>query len=164
MIINQQQVQCSIFGTKYKVISLNGQSLHNSIQDSVKKKEPFFLLINFKADHFLFYTMDQLLAEGIWVQFPNFSNVNPGITKPIQLQKNPVSFATYQQAFDIVKKHLLYGNSYLTNLTFATPVACEEGLRDLFDAAQAKYKILFKDEWVCFSPETFITITENHKI
>ncbi len=79
----------------------------------------------------------------------------------IQWQCEPISFNDYQQAFDIVQQHLQYGNSFLTNLTAATPIQTNLDLRQLFDLAQARYKIRYGDEWVCFSPEIFIQIRDG---
>lgn len=70
-------------------------------------------------------------------------------------------FADYEKSFCIVRQHLLYGNSFLTNLTAATPVQLDAGLDTLYDTAQARYKIKFRDQWVCFSPEIFIQIREG---
>lgn len=64
----------------------------------------------------------------------------------------------YDRAFDVVMCHLLAGNSYLANLTCATPVRCNLTLREVFDRTDARYKIWFEDRFVCFSPETFVRI------
>lgn len=66
--------------------------------------------------------------------------------------------AEYDRAFDVVMRHLLGGNSYLVNLTCATPVRCNLTLREVFDYTDARYKIWFADRFVCFSPETFVRI------
>ena len=69
--------------------------------------------------------------------------------------------AEYDRMFDVVMCHLLAGNSYLTNLTCATPVECDLSLREIFDYTDARYKIWFVERFVCFSPETFVRIAPD---
>ena len=49
----------------------------------------------------------------------------------------------------------------MTNLTFAVPVRTNLTLEQLYTAARAPYKLLWKDHFVCFSPEPFVEITEG---
>jgi len=53
------------------------------------------------------------------------------------------------------------GNTYLINLTFKTRIQTSPGLREIYNRVVAKYKLLYKDEFVVFSPETFVSITQN---
>ncbi|MBN3661622.1 MAG: aminodeoxychorismate synthase component I, partial [Ornithobacterium rhinotracheale] len=68
---------------------------------------------------------------------------------------------SFKNQFDIVANHLQNGDSYLVNLTFSTALKNKLDLAQIFLQAKAKYKVLYQDEWVCFSPETFIEIQEN---
>jgi para-aminobenzoate synthetase component 1 len=76
----------------------------------------------------------------------------------ISLIKQPISLEAYQSKFDEVRANLSYGNSFLVNLTTKTPVEIDLGLEEIFQLVQSKYCCLLKDEFVCFSPETFINI------
>ncbi len=78
-----------------------------------------------------------------------------------KLHKNPIDFATYQKAFNRVIEEIKAGNTYLLNLTFSTPIQCTLGLEEIFEMAHAPYKLLYKDHFVCFSPEPFIKIENN---
>ena len=53
------------------------------------------------------------------------------------------------------------GDTELINLTLATEIS-PVSLEEVYQKAKAKYKILYKDEWVCFSPEIFVKIEDNH--
>jgi para-aminobenzoate synthetase component 1 len=53
------------------------------------------------------------------------------------------------------------GNTYLLNLTFKTPVESNLSLREIFTYARAKFKLCFKEEFICFSPERFVEIENN---
>jgi para-aminobenzoate synthetase component 1 len=60
-----------------------------------------------------------------------------------------------------VQKQIHSGNTFLTNLTFPTHIETNLTLREIFFKSTAKYKLLLDNEFVCFSPETFITITDG---
>ncbi|NCB09734.1 MAG: aminodeoxychorismate synthase component I, partial [Bacteroidia bacterium] len=69
----------------------------------------------------------------------------------------------YKSGFELIKRHILNGDTYLLKFTQPTPVQTNCSLEEIFRISSARYKILIKDEFVCFSPETFIK-TENRKI
>ncbi|MGE4289748.1 MAG: aminodeoxychorismate synthase component I [Salinivirgaceae bacterium] len=81
----------------------------------------------------------------------------PG-NKKVTFSKYPILFETYQKQFDQTMYHLKRGDSYLTNLTCQTPIECNLSLFEIYQRAKAKYKIWYRDEWVVFSPETFVKI------
>jgi para-aminobenzoate synthetase component 1 len=67
----------------------------------------------------------------------------------------------YQHAFEKVIQEMFEGNTYLLNLTFPTKIFVNASLLDIFFCSQAKFKLYFKDKFVTFSPERFITIENN---
>ena len=67
----------------------------------------------------------------------------------------------YKKKFDKVLGHLEYGDTFLTNLTVKTEVKLGCSLHDIFCQSQAKYKLLFKNQFLVFSPETFVQIKEG---
>jgi len=122
---------------------------------------------------FLFFT--DFLGEQIWLKpvgefdptelsydFNGVSNIqNKNHQELVQLEKSPISSHKFTVAFDEVLKAINYGDSFLTNLTFQTPIQISASLHQVFQSATAKYKIRFKDQFVCFSPETFVSIQNN---
>lgn len=124
---------------------------------------PFVLIVDFDIMNYYLCPLEELIhSNELMIQFPGFSNVFPNpSTKPFFLKQKKTSFKKYKHAYDIIMKHLLKGNSFLVNLTGSTPLQAEGSLKDLFYQAQAPYKLWFKDQWVCFSPETFIKIVRN---
>lgn len=76
------------------------------------------------------------------------------------LQKNEIPFSAFENAFNQVIREINFGNSFLTNLTFKTPISSELSLEEIFRKTAAKYKLL-TDSFVVFSPETFIRTVEN---
>ncbi len=62
---------------------------------------------------------------------------------------------------DEVLEEIRSGNTYLLNLTFKTPIQSSLTLKEIFTYARAKFKLYFKGEVICFSPERFIEIEDN---
>lgn len=97
------------------------------------------------------------------IDFPNFTKVKAKhATVPAFNWKSfPETLESYQKGFEIVQENLKKGNSYLTNYTRKTAIETNLTLEDIFEFSKAKYKILVPDEFVCFSPETFVEIIDN---
>lgn len=74
---------------------------------------------------------------------------------------SPVPFSKYEKAFKLVRKNILHGNSFLLNLTFPTAVGTDLSLEEIFFHSMAPYKLYFKDQFVLFSPESFIRIRDG---
>jgi para-aminobenzoate synthetase component I len=124
---------------------------------------PFVLVVDFDIKNYYLCPLEELVnSKELLIQFPGFTNVLPNPSpNPFQLSPKKTSLKKYKHGYDIIMRHLVLGNSFLVNLTGSTPIDLEGTLKDLFYQAQAPYKIWFKDQWVCFSPETFIKIAGN---
>ena len=79
-------------------------------------------------------------------------------TPSYNFRKSPIALEEYQQVFDYVVNQIKIGNSFLTNLTFKTPINTNLSLKQIFEHCSAKYRLLVPDKFVVFSPETFIKI------
>lgn len=134
-------------------------ALIEKVNAYAKQRIPFVLFIDFEMQYPVVYTLDELHMENIEIVFPTFQTKKKQVArKKILLTKKPISLAEYRIQFKKVKQNLLYGNSFLTNLTCRTAIELNANLDEVFNAVKAKYTIKYKDEWVCFSPETFIRI------
>lgn len=128
-----------------------------------QKKVPFFFMIDFMMNHVEIYPETELDENYVLVDFQEFNNVKeePKISKKIQLQSFPQTEESYRKGFDFVQKNLQLGNSYLTNYTCKTEIKTNLTLEEIFYLSKAKYKVMYKDQFVFFSPETFIKIIDN---
>lgn len=72
-----------------------------------------------------------------------------------------VTVQTYAQKFAVVKAGLMRGDSFLANLTLKTPVHTDYSLAEIFDRSDSKYALMIPGRLVCFSPETFVKISEG---
>ncbi|MGH1601535.1 aminodeoxychorismate synthase component I [Campylobacter majalis] len=73
-------------------------------------------------------------------------------------EKFPPSLDEYKKAFDNVRQAQLRGDSYLLNLCRKSKIKTNLSLDEIFKHASAKLVLHKKDEFVCFSPEPFVTI------
>jgi para-aminobenzoate synthetase component 1 len=81
--------------------------------------------------------------------------------KDFTFSTKPVDFPSYKKALDKILEEIRSGNTYLINLTFKTPIKSNFSLKEIFTHAKAKFKLYYKDEFICFSPERFIEIQDN---
>ena len=128
-----------------------------------EQKVPFFFMVDFFVENVLVFVESELKENSILVDFQNFRNINlyEGEKKDIHLKSFPESKQEYRKGFDIVQENLKLGNSYLTNYTCKTEIEINLSLEEIFHLSKAKYKVLHKDEFVFFSPETFIEVIDN---
>ena len=76
----------------------------------------------------------------------------------MQLSADLLDKGLFTERLQEVVRQINNGNSYLLNLTFPTPISSNLTLEELFHVARAPYKLLFKDQFIVFSPECFIKI------
>jgi len=119
---------------------------------------PCFFYTDFKGERFHCFTLNELKNEDIEFDFQSGSNIRNSPHKPIYY---PIDINIYREKFDAVQEHIRRGNTYLLNLTQRTPIESNYSLKEIYTMAHAPYKLRVKDEFVCFSPEPFITIEKN---
>ena len=127
----------------------------------VKKKKPFLFIISYDKskiyaqalnalDDDIFYKLEE------WRNYPVRKR-----EKDFTFSKFPASFPIYKKAFDHILSEIRSGNTYLLNLTFKTPIESSLNLEEIFTYARAKFKLYFKGQFICFSPERFVDIENN---
>lgn len=128
-----------------------------------QQKIPFFFTIDFLMENIEIWSEEQLSNDSLLVDFPMFKKLNKSytISENIHWQSYPESLESYQKGFDFVQKNINYGNSYLVNYTRSTALETNLSLEEIFYRSKAKYKMLARDQFVFFSPETFVEIIDN---
>jgi para-aminobenzoate synthetase component I len=128
-----------------------------------KQKIPFLFLVDFEMEKPLVFRLEEIDAEKILYEVNGVTNSNNREieNKPINFLKFPPPFEEYQKKYELVRSHLAYGDSYLINLTIKTRVISEKSLRDIFYLSRARYKLLVEDQFLVFSPETFVRIRDG---
>lgn len=120
---------------------------------------PFLFLIDYEMRKPLVYPLSQL-PNDIFIKTALFKNKpkDTATINQVYLKSKPIDFKRYNKAFIKVKEELNKGNTYLLNLTFKTPIETNLNLSEIYLRSAAKYKLLFKNKFVCFSPESFVKI------
>lgn len=124
-------------------------------------RKPFLFMIDYKQQCSFIEEMSRIDSTRCRYHFNGVKNVDtPTESYDGQIDWNfaPMSMQDYQQAFEMVKRNILAGNSYLTNLTCKVPVSTNLTLEQIFHHSKALYKLWLKDKLVCFSPEIFVRI------
>ena len=128
--------------------------------------DPFFFVVDYRGERGVVFTMSELENSRV---FCNIRGVEIN-SKYQQVDANqhvnrfklaPISFAKYKHAFDKVLAEMKKGNTYLLNLTFSTKICADLDLKYIYANSVAPYKLLFNDEFVFYSPEPFIRISDN---
>jgi para-aminobenzoate synthetase component 1 len=129
------------------------------------RRVPFLFVTDFELKKPLAFALDRVDPAKILYDINGFSNVmfpvSTGLPSDAALRKYPLPEYAYREKYDKVLRHLSYGDTYLTNLTIPTRVELPCTLHDLFYVSRAKYKLLFEDRFLVFSPETFVRIDDG---
>ena len=126
------------------------------------EKEPYLFIIDFEMKYPEIHKLSSV-PSGVKFRTPLCSNAAEGqvMNDVISLTRYPVDYETYSEAFNNVYRNISLGNSYLLNLTFPSFIETDLTLEEIFLASVAKYKLLYNNKFVVFSPEIFIRISNG---
>ncbi len=130
----------------------------DDIDKLAKEKIPFLFISDFEANDLKVIPLDKLQDEDIEFCIDNNYTF---VEHEHLLKKHPISFDEYKSKFDYVVEEIKKGDTYLLNLTQPTKISLSLSLRQIYKMANAHYKLRYKDKFVCFSPEKFISIKDN---
>jgi len=126
-----------------------------------RDREPFLFVISYDKKDIFVSSLKSLDKDILYkLDLKRNYKQQKRISK-FHLKKYPISFQEYQNSFNKIKEEIKNGNTYLLNLTFKTPIETELSLEEIFKYSRARYKLYFKDKFICFSPESFIEIEDN---
>ena len=126
---------------------------------------PFLFILDYALNSPIVIPLSEIDNKEIAYSFGKYNNIKTSFSRPPILDFNflPPSLQVFNDAYGQVQDEIRAGNTYLTNLCFKTPIQTNWDLKTIFAQANAKYKLRYKDEFVFFSPETFVTM-DNHEI
>ena len=104
-----------------------------------RQRRPFLFLIDFEMNQPFAIPEEEAVRHGIRIDFrpcPPVPVINPA-AEPVRFHAHPVPYETYRKAFEIVRNHILNGNSYLVNLTFPTPLDTNLALEEIYNRSTA---------------------------
>jgi len=132
-------------------------TLQKQLNELGAKKEPFLFLISYNLEQYDLIPLKNL-PKDIRYSIDRKDNY---IQHPHKIKKIPISLKKYKNKFNKVQKEILDGNTYLINLTAQTTIQNNLNLEEVYKIANAKFKLYYKDEFICFSPERFCEIKNN---
>jgi len=122
---------------------------------------PFLFIISYDKKKIFAQPLEEL-DDDIFYKLEGWRNY------PVQKREedftfslSPIDFTIYKTSLEAILEEIRSGNTYLLNLTFATPIETNLSLKEIFTYARAKFKLYFKGEFICFSPERFVEIEGN---
>ncbi len=122
---------------------------------------PFLFILSYDKSKIFVKSLDKL-DNDIYYKIEDWRNYPvKKMQKDFTFSKSHIDFFQYKKAFEHIVEEIHLGNSYLLNLTFKTPIESSLSLKDIFTYSRAKFKLYFKDQFICFSPERFINIKDN---
>jgi len=122
-----------------------------------EKKEPFFFIISYDKTEFEVIPLSKLPID---IKYK--ISENKDILQHNQFfKKNHIDFNKYKDKFIKLTNEIRNGNTYLANLTTQTDVTSPLSLQNIYEIANAKFKLFYKNKFVCFSPERFCEIKDN---
>jgi len=133
-------------------------TLKEQLNSFGKKREPIFFVIDFDAKNHYIAPLDKLDSD-ILFSFNDKKNIYHN--KKIPYTFHPVSIKKYRDSFTKVQEEIKKGNTYLINLTFPSKFEIDYCLKEIYNYTDAKFKLYFKDQFVCFTPERFVEIRDN---
>jgi len=151
----------SLYLYSLQFADLDKQSFIKECNSRAASGESFIFIIDYELDNFHLAGLDEASGAGIFYNFKGKGNTGAGTgTSPSAYTFNitPLDYRRYVTAFEVVRKNILHGNSFLLNLTFPTQLKTDLSLEQIFRYSRAPYRLLFKDRFVVFSPESFVQI------
>ena len=137
------------------------------INEYGRQRTPFLFVIDFLAEKPVVIPLSEVNNEELLYDFngqTNYLTTNQKLLPQFQFNKHPLPFSDYQSKFGYVVNQIKLGNSFLTNLSVYTKVETDLDLKSIFAHSFAKYRLWWRDRFVCFSPEIFIQIDGLGKI
>lgn len=131
------------------------------INELAGSRVPFYFFTDFLGSKAWVKPASEIAPEEVDFQI---NHPAPGIPDlpDFTFQKHPLSPGAFSTPYQYVVDQINIGNSYLVNLTFKTPVTTDLSLHQIFQASKARYKVRYRDQFVVFSPETFVKTEGRH--
>jgi para-aminobenzoate synthetase component 1 len=130
--------------------------LKNELNGYGKNRTPILFIISYDKSTWDIYKLDEL---------PN--NILYSINDK-KLYKNTAklniiktNFIKYKEQFNNTIDNIKKGNTYILNLTSQTKIINTISLKYIYENCNAKYRLYYQNNFLSFSPETFININED---
>ncbi|TAG92166.1 MAG: aminodeoxychorismate synthase component I, partial [Bacteroidetes bacterium] len=142
-------------------------SFKNILNQYGKERKPCFFAIDFLGKNYHICPIEDASTQEILFDIDGFKNYVPEHkdnldNTQLNFTFSPPKKQNWKKSFQMVQKYIQRGDSYLLNLSAPTLLHTNFDLKNIFFNTYAKYKLLFKNQFVCFSPEIFIKVHQNN--
>ena len=144
---------------------MSGINFITKVNRLASNNREFFFMVDFDKKKPIVLEKEELRDHNIFFKIGDKTNYKKDKTyhkENIKLKVIPVDKEVYKNSFKSVINHIKKGDSFLLNLTFPSEINLNTDLKTIFSLSKSKFKLLYKDEFVCFSPESFINIVGDH--
>ncbi len=138
---------------------LDREEAIKQINALVTQGKPFFFFTDFLGERTWLKPITEIAKKDI--DFAFHSKETNHEKRSFKFEKFPLSQEAFAAPYLYVVDQINYGNSYLVNLTFKTPIKTDLSINEIYEHSHAKYKVRFRDQFVVFSPETFVKIKDG---
>lgn len=128
-----------------------------------KARKPFLFFTDFEASK-AFVAPIPLSQKNVFFNIDGLKNYAPTEPRLTKITPQFLPFSEFSKPFNGILQEINIGNSFLTNLTFSTPITSSNSLLDFFHGTKATFKVYYQDQFICFSPERFVSIDERGSI
>ncbi len=128
-----------------------------------KEGIPFLFVIDFEQKKPLAFPLTEL-PENVFFEVPGKKTVQPDMEElPDAIEFNPKfpKFEDYNNRFQKVQNCLNHGDTYLLNLTMPAEIKTNLNLKQIYSHSKSMFRLLYKNMFVCFSPEIFVRIQDG---
>jgi len=127
-----------------------------------RERRPFLFISDFEAQKIEVIPLDELQNFDIEYCIDEDYILKEELNQDVEILKiSPLDFKSYKKKFDFVIEKIKSGDTYLLNLTQPTKIETKLNLKEIYSLSNAHYKLRYKNEFICFSPEKFIQIKDN---
>lgn len=141
---------------------ISADEVRKRINERAAKGQPFLFGVDFELKEG-FFVENPLEQQDILFSVGATTNCPKGCVsvKKYDFRRHPISYKEYNDKFEVVRKGLMCGDSFLLNLTVTTEVFTSLSLRDIFMRSSSLYRLCIPERLVCFSPECFVRIEKG---
>lgn len=125
---------------------------------------PFLGVISFDRNIGQVIALDDCAGQDVYFDFRGKTNfvAKSESNNPIpDVHFESISLDRYARQFKVVMEEIKHGNTYLLNLCSAAPSTDDIDLLNMFRQSKAPYRLYYKGQFIVFSPETFVTLSDD---
>lgn len=136
--------------------------IRESINSAAASGTQFFFAVNYDVSEGVFIE-NPLSQNKVLFQFNGIGNKPTDIVVKEQpsLTVMPIGIESYKVKFDTAYEGLKQGVAQVINLTVSTPIETNISPKEIFSLSQSPYQVYVPEEFVCFSPERFVKISDG---